>query len=126
MDINTAKEKSRLFSIKIAQLYKHLSNNKKETILSEQLLRSGTSIGARLAEAECALSRNDVLVKLHGALEKSAESRYWLEILNSADLLTEYEFKTHVQDCDELRHILFTIVKNLKAALSAPGPAKKA
>jgi four helix bundle protein len=126
MDINTAKEKSRQFSIKVAQLYKHLSNNKKETILSEQLLQTGTGIGALLADAECALGRNDLLIKIHGALEKCAESRYWLETLNSADLLTEYEFNSHVQDCDELRQILFTIVRNLKAALNAPAPIKKA
>jgi four helix bundle protein len=120
MDLNTAKEKSRQFSIKVALLYKHLSNNKKETILSEQLLQAGTGIGARLADAECALSKNDFLARIHGALEKSAESRYWLETLNDADLLTEYEFKNHIKDCDELRQILFAIVKNLKAALSAP------
>jgi four helix bundle protein len=125
MEINTAKEKSRQFSIKIAQLYKHLSNNKKETILSEQLLRTGTSIGALLADAECALGRNDLLAKIHNALEKSAESRYWLETLNSAELLTEYEFNSHVQACDELRQILFIIVRNLKAALSAPAPKQK-
>jgi four helix bundle protein len=125
MDINTAKEKSRQFSIKVALLYKHLSNNKKETILSEQLLRAGTEIGARIADAECALSKNDLLAKIHSALEKSAESRYWLETLSNADLLTEYEFKTHTQDCDELRQILVTIVKNLRTTLSAP-PVKKA
>jgi four helix bundle protein len=124
MDINTAKEKSRQFSIKVAQLYKHLSNNKKETVLSEQLLRTGTEIGARLADAECALSKNDLLAKMHSALEKNAESRYWLETLNDADLLTEYEFKTHIQDCDELRQILVTIVKNLRAAVNAPAVKK--
>ncbi|MDR3123523.1 MAG: four helix bundle protein [Treponema sp.] len=118
MDNNATKTKSRQFAIKIAQIYKNLSNNKKEYVLSEQLLRAGTGIGADLAASEYAANRNDFVAKVQEALQKCAETRYWLEILSEADLITEFEFKNSVQDCDELRKILFYTTKALKAAPS--------
>jgi four helix bundle protein len=120
MDNNATKTKSRQFAVKITQIYKNLSNNKKENVLSEQLLRAGTGIGADLAASEYAANRNDFVAKVQEALQKCAETRYWLEILSEADLITEFEFKNSVQDCDELRKILFYTVKTLKAAAAAP------
>jgi four helix bundle protein len=120
MDNNATKAKSRQFAVKIAQIYKNLSNNKKEYVMSEQLLRAGTGIGADLAASECAATRNDFVAKVQGALQKCAETRYWLEILGEADLITEFEFKNTAQECDELRKILSYTIKALKAVPGAP------
>jgi four helix bundle protein len=119
MDNNATKTRSRQFAVKIAQIYKNLSNNKKEYVMSEQLLRAGTGIGADLAASECAATRNDFVAKIQEALQKCAETRYWLEILNDADLITEFEFKNSVQDCDELRKILAYTIKALKTPSTA-------
>jgi four helix bundle protein len=131
MDANATKTRSRQFAVKIAQIYKNLSNNKKEYVMSEQLLRAGTGIGADLAASECAATRNDFVAKVQEALQKCAVTRYWLEILSDTDLITEFEFKSSVQDCDELRKILVYTIKALKTppatapARSAPDPAVK-
>jgi four helix bundle protein len=116
MDGNATKTKSRQFAVKIAQIYKNLSNNKKENVMSEQLLRAGTGIGADLAASECAANRSDFVAKVREALQKCAETRYWLEILHDTDLITEFEFKSSAQDCDELRKILSYTIQALKAA----------
>jgi four helix bundle protein len=114
MEKNTAREKSKALSAKIAQLYKHLSTNKKETVLSEQMLRSAVAIGANLAEAECALNRNGFILKIHAALERCVETRYWLETLNDASFLTEFEFNSHIEACDELRKVLILTLQSLR------------
>jgi four helix bundle protein len=93
--------------------------------MSEQLLRAGTGIGADLAASECAATRGDFVAKVQEALQKCAETRYWLEILKDADLITEFEFKNSAQECDELRKILFYTIKTLKAAPTA-APARAA
>jgi four helix bundle protein len=131
MDANATKTKCRQFAVKIAQMYKNLSNNKKEYVMSEQLLRAGTGIGADLAASECAANRNDFMAKIREALQKCAETRYWLEILSDADLITEFEFKNSVRDCDELRKILAYTIKALQtppaaalARAAAAPPAK--
>jgi four helix bundle protein len=131
MDNNATKTRSRQFAVKIAQIYKNLSNNKKEYVMSEQLLRAGTGIGADLAASECAATRNDFVAKVQQALQKCAETRYWLEILHEADLITEFEFKNNAQECDELRKILAYTIKTLKApppaatgSPTAPSPSK--
>jgi four helix bundle protein len=125
MDSNATKTRSRQFAVKIAQIYKNLSNNKKEYVMSEQLLRAGTGIGADLAASECAATRSDFVAKVQEALQKCAETRYWLEILHDTDLITEFEFKNSVQECDELRKILFHTIKALKVAPGIP-PARVA
>jgi four helix bundle protein len=114
MDANATKARSRQFAVKIAQIYKNLSNNKKEYVMSEQLLRAGTGIGADLAASECAATRSDFVAKVHEALQKCAVTRYWLEILGEVDLITEFERKSCVQDCDELRNILVYTIRALK------------
>lgn len=75
---NTAKNKSKKFAIRIVKLYKYLCDEKKEYVLSKQLLRSGTSIGANLAEAECAITKKEFLAKVYIALKECSESQYWL------------------------------------------------
>jgi four helix bundle protein len=132
MDASATKTRSRQFAVKIAQIYKNLSNNKKEYVMSEQLLRAGTGIGADLAASEYAATKNDFVARVQKALQKCAKTRYWLEILNEIDLITEFEFKSSVQDCDELRKILIYTIKVLKtspvtaSARSTPAPAPPA
>ena len=71
------------------RVYKYLVNDKKETVLSKQILRCGTSIGANIAEAECAISNNGFLAKMYIAFKESAETIYWLELLYASDYLTK-------------------------------------
>ncbi|GHU63330.1 hypothetical protein FACS189445_6580 [Spirochaetia bacterium] len=123
MDNNATKTKSRQFAVKIVQIYKNLSNNKKEHIMSEQLLRVGTGIGANLAEAECAANKDDFVAKIQEALQKCAATRYWLEILKEADFITEFEFNNGIQDCDELRKILYYTIKSVRASVPATATA---
>lgn len=78
----TAKYKSKRFAVRIVNLYKYLCDNRKEYVLSKQVLRSGTSIGANLAEAESAMSKRDFLAKVYVALKECSETIYWLELLH--------------------------------------------
>jgi four helix bundle protein len=128
MDNNATKTKTKQLAVKIVQIYKNLANNKKEYVMSEQLLRAGTGIGANLAEAECAANRVGFVAKVQESLQKCAETRYWLEILSESDYITEFEFKNTVEDCDELRKTLFHMIKSLKATPTpgAPSPATPA
>ena len=75
----TVRQKSRQFAVRIVRLYQHLGNEKREFILSKQLLRSGTSIGANVAESECAFSRKDFLAKMYIAFKECNETLYWLD-----------------------------------------------
>ncbi|MDR2245406.1 MAG: four helix bundle protein [Treponema sp.] len=112
---NTAGRKSKMFSVKIVRLYKHLSINKQETVLSEQLLRTGTGIGATLARAGCAAGRQEFLDMLYAALKSCAETKYWLELLNDTALITEYEYHNTIDDCEELRRLLAAGIKHMQA-----------
>ena len=94
-------------------LEKHL-NKKKETIMSKQILRSGTSIGANIREGLFAQSRKDFISKMNIALKEAGETDYWIEILYSADYLTEMEYKSLKNDNDELIRMLSSIVKTTK------------
>jgi four helix bundle protein len=96
------KEKSFAFAVRIAKVYKHLSESKKEYVLSKQLLRSGTSIGANVREANNAESTVDFIHKLAIAQKETDETLYWLELLNSIDLLTKKEFDSLYADALEL------------------------
>ena len=85
--------------------------------MSKQLLRSGTGIGANLAEAECAISRKDFLAKVYIALKESAETKYWLELLHETDILSDMEFQSIYEDCEELRRILSATTKTVNSTL---------
>ncbi|MDR1929572.1 MAG: four helix bundle protein [Treponema sp.] len=111
---NAATRKSKVFSVKIVQLYKHLSINKKETVLSERLLQAGTGIGATLAKASCSVNNQEFLGMLYTALKACAETKYWLELLNDTALITEYEFNNTIEDCEELRTLLSAGIKSLR------------
>ena len=117
MSDGVAKTKSKVFAIKIIRLYQDLRYEKKEFVLSKQILRSGTSIGANLAEAECAISRKDFLAKIYIALKECVETKYWLELLKETDYISEREFQSLYMDCEELRRILSSTTKTVNSTL---------
>ena len=106
--------KSFRFAVRIVNLCKVLRSNRKEFILSNQLLRSGTSIGANISEAQQAQSRADFTSKLNIALKEATETEYWLRLLAATDYLNDSEFNSIVQDCDELIKILVSSIKTIK------------
>lgn len=113
-DSNIAKIKSKQFAVRIVNLYKFLCDEKKEFVLSKQLLRSGTSIGANIAESECAVSKNDFLSKIYIALKETNESLYWLELLFETQYLNEQQFTSMKNDCEEIKKILTATTKTIK------------
>ena len=111
---NIIEEKSFAFAVRIVNLYKHLSETKKEYVLSKQLLRCGTSIGANIVEAEQAQSKPDFISKMNIALKEVSETKYWIRLLASTNYLTESESASILNDCTELEKILVTIIKSSK------------
>ena len=107
-------DRSFRFAVRIVRLCKLLRTERKEHILSKQLLRSGTSIGANLAEAQHAQSRADFMSKLNIALKEAAETEYWLRLLHATDYLTQAEFDSIAADCGEIARILTVSIKTLK------------
>ncbi len=110
-------EKSYRFAIRIVNLYKWLCEEKKEYVLSKQLLRSGTAIGALLKEAEHGQSKSDFLNKVNIALKEANETAYWLMLLKDTGYITEKEFDSIIVDAEELIKMLVSIVKTTKARL---------
>ena len=113
----SARTKSKSFAIRIVKLYKYLCDEKREFVMSKQLLRCGTSIGANLAEAECAISRKDFLSKVYIALKECSEAKYWLEILHETDYLTENQYESISGDCEEIRRMLSATTKTMNSTL---------
>jgi len=113
---NIAKDKSMLFAIRIINLYKNLCN-KKEFVISKQILKSGTSIGANLAEADCAISKKDFLAKVYISFKECAETKYWLELLQKTDFISMEEYNSFTEDCNEIYRILAAITKTTKESL---------
>lgn len=116
---NTAKYKSKKFAVRIVNLYKYLCNEKNEFILSKQILRSGTSIGANIAEAECGSSKKDFLNKIYIALKECVETIYWLDLLFETEYLKETEYSSIKNDCEELRKMLSSTTKTLSSTLNS-------
>ena len=106
--------KSFSFSIRIVKLTKYLKEEKRENILSKQLLRSGTSIGANIAEAQFAQSKPDFITKLHIALKEASETRYWLSLLHATDYLTDDEYDNILYDCNQFINMLISSCKTIK------------
>ena len=117
MTEKSAKIKSRRFAIRVIKLYQYLCEEKREFVMSKQLLRCGTSIGANLAEAECAISRKDFLSKVYIALKECAETKYWLEILYETEYLTESQYESISGDCEEIRRMLSATTKTINSTL---------
>ena len=112
---NTIQDKSFRFAVRIVNLCKYLQTEQKEYILAKQLLRSGTSIGANVAEAQQAQSRPDFVNKLNIALKEASETEYWLRLLYETDSLTKEQFASIFADCNEVKSMLVTIVKSSKS-----------
>ena len=115
MKDNVALEKSKKFALRIIKLYKHLCSEKNEYVISKQILRSGTSIGANIRESVYAQSRKDFISKMSIALKESAETEYWLELLGESEYISNDEFTSIYNDCSEIRKILVSIVKTSKS-----------
>ena len=103
-------DKSYKFSLEIIKLYKFLIYEKKEYVLSKQVLRSGTSIGANSEEAQAAFSKKDFIHKMSISAKEARETHYWLRLLNDSGFLL-HEHKILLEDCEELIRILTSIVK---------------
>jgi len=106
--------KSKAFAIRTIKLYKHLKDNKQEFVISKQLLRSGTSIGANIAESRYAASKSDFTNKLSIALKEANESEYWLELLYETDYIDKKEFDSLISDIRELLKLLIASIKTSK------------
>ena len=115
---NLIADKSMAFAIRIVNLYKYLVKNHSEYVLSKQLLRSGTSIGANVSESIYAQTRADFNSKMYIALKEASESAYWLELLERAEYLTTAQAKSIRDDCNELIKILSSITKTTKENIS--------
>ena len=111
-DRNVILEKSLDLAIRIVRLYKFLREEKKEFVMSKQLLRSGTSIGANVREAVYGQSRGDFVSKMSVSLKEASETEYWLELLYKTGYLTEEEYKSIITDCGETAKLLTAIVKS--------------
>jgi four helix bundle protein len=117
MKENIIVEKSFLFSVNIVKMYKSLVAEKKEFILSKQLVRSGTSIGANIEEAVGGTTGKDFTAKMSIAYKEARETRYWLKLLHATDYLSDEQFDSITADCDELLKILFSIVSTSRNKL---------
>lgn len=113
---NVLYDKAFLFAVRVVNLYKYLCSEKKEYVLSKQLLRSGTSIGANISEAQDAQSRNDFISKLSISLKEAKESRYWIDLLKETDFLTKQEAGSLLEDLTEVIKLLTSIIKSTKQA----------
>lgn len=111
---NVIVNKSFDFAVRIVRLYKHLSDDKREFVLSKQLIRCGTSIGANVSEAIRGQSDADFVSKLSIALKEANETAYWLNLLYRTDYLTEKEYDSISHDADEIIAILVSIIKTKK------------
>ena len=114
MENNLILEKSKSFSLRIIKLYQFLNNEKKEFVLSKQVLRSGTSIGANAKEGVNAQSKADFLAKMYIAYKEANETEYWLELLYESGYIEKTAFDSIYADCKELIKILAAITKTTK------------
>ena len=114
MKQNLVAEKSAAFSVRIVNLSRYLKKARVEAILINQLLRSGTSIGANVQEAVAAVSKNDFSVKISISLKEARETSYWLKLLFNTKNISETEFKSISKDAEELEKILFAILKKTR------------
>lgn len=114
MKENNLRDKSFRFAVRMIRLYQFLTEQKKEYVLSKQLLRSGTSIGANVREADNAVSKPDFINKLGTAQKETDETMYWLELMKETDYLSPAQFESIYTDANELLKIIRTIILNTK------------
>jgi four helix bundle protein len=117
MKENVIRQKSYAFALQIIRLYKVLVNDKKEFVLSKQILRSGTSIGANVEEALAASSKADFINKLNVAAKENRETSYWLRLSKDSGFITEEGFSSLHQECLEMQKIFSSILMTSKTNL---------
>ena len=113
-DGNIIIEKSKNLALRIIKLYKYLNENKNEYVLSKQLLRSGTSIGANVREAIRGESKPDFYHKLNIALKEADETEYWIELLYESEYITKTQFDSIYKDCEDVISLLVSITRTQK------------
>lgn len=113
---NLIVDKSKAFALRIIRLYTYLKTEKKEFVLSKQVLRSGTSIGANVKEAVRGQTKADFYAKMNIALKEASETEYWLELLNESGYIETKHFDSIYIDCQELLKILMAITKTQRNA----------
>jgi len=111
---NVLKDKSYNFAIRCVKLYKYLASEQKEFVLSKQVLRSRTSIGANIEEANSGQSKNDFIAKLSISLKEVKETHYWLRLLFDCDYLSKNMFDSLLADCNEIIALLTRIIKTAR------------
>ncbi len=118
MSENVIKNQSKAFAIRIVRLYRYLREEKNEWVLSKQLLRSGTSIGANVVEALASISKKEFLSKMYISFKECCETEYWLDLLHDTNYLSDEEYESIYKDNIELRKLLSSITlttsQNLK------------
>ncbi|MCR4615645.1 MAG: four helix bundle protein [Clostridiales bacterium] len=114
MKDNPLIEKTIDFGARIVKLNRYLTHDKHETVLSKQILRSGTSIGANVNEAQYGNSKSDFIAKMHIALKETAETEYWLHVLCKSEYLDEQMTASLLTDCLEIKRILIASINTAK------------
>ncbi len=115
---NVVQEKSYAFALRVVRVYRYLAEEKREYVLSKQLLRAGTSIGANVEEALGGISDKDFALKLTIAYKEARETRFWLRILRDSDYLSPQQAESLLTDIDELLRIIGSIQKTMKSKLN--------
>jgi four helix bundle protein len=114
MKENIVKTKSFSFAIRVVRLYQHLVKKEKEYILSTQVLKSGSSIGANVEEADGGISKADFSNKMSIAYKEAKETHYWLRLLCATEYINKKIFDSMIEDCNELCKLLFSIIKTTR------------
>lgn len=118
MKNNVVLNKSKAFALRVIKLYKYLCDEKKEFVLSKQVLRSGTSVGANIKEAIRGQSKADFYAKMNISLKEISETEYWLELLYESEYIEKEHFESLYHDCQELIKLLVSITKTQKGGNS--------
>ena len=111
---NAIRDKSYAFALRIIKLYQYLKNEKKEYVLSKQILRCGTSIGANVEEAIGGQLERDFLAKISISYKEARETHYWLRLLRDSNYISDEESNSMIQDCEEILKIIGSIQKTIK------------
>ncbi len=115
MKENILIDKSIKFAARIVKLQKYLTTEKKESVISKQIIRSGTSIGANINEANYGNSKADFISKLHIALKETAETEYWIKLLNMSEYIDDEMSNSLITDCLELKRLLVSSINTAKS-----------
>ncbi len=118
---NPLLDQSRAFAVRIINMYKYLSAEKREFVVSKQILRSGTSVGANIAEAQGAQTKADFIYKIHISLKEANETSYWLESLFDSKFLTKNQYESMNADLNSLIYMMIRILKTAKENESKKG-----